>query len=620
MKIDPSKPASATAKPELKSSTSSTQVKSAAKPAVPLPKRPVAAQAPPKLSTLKATPSLSARPTAPVKRTLTSDSNLLKSKTRPPLTKNNLDFKSKMTPSHSNDSMMGSNLNTDAIEILDSNQSCANLFASNDQTSNVLSNYQPKLKSMLTNIHRTSSPIRSPYVDRKSISDSANKTREIDNQNPQNTTIDKPTKEVEEEMKPESEPQTTALVSEPKIEYNAEYFESIELANRDVAYYRALCDFEAKNLSTWISNWSSASVPEDLEGDVRLACGLAKLLIDERCTQFHGLVNQCEQHQNAGQPADSDELPVLCSDLQGFWDMINNQIKDVEKKFSHLDRLKANNFVPIDDLVLKPASKPAKPVKFNVNRNYLKKGQQQGSVENETETTAAPAKKPAVARPNKFAEFRAQMKAQKQQQANTDIIIDIVTTPAKLVITKPSESTAKKSTRRKSRAPILAELNESGEASSNTPHRYNLRSRPSDLIKFDSPLVLSNNLETMPEDEVLHPKITSRKSTAIVVSDFDAENKENEENEDFFAFDKKDIVTWKHNDKLINRLSFLPSYDSPNRPTALLSSNLANLGSGCTPNRNLEVNKRESLLNNSPLLKLAMISGKSKRLSITQNQ
>jgi hypothetical protein len=62
-------------------------------------------------------------------------------------------------------------LNTDVpIEILDSNQSCANLFINNNQTGNPLGSYKPKLKSMLTGVQqRTSSPIRQPLVNQNLV-------------------------------------------------------------------------------------------------------------------------------------------------------------------------------------------------------------------------------------------------------------------------------------------------------------------------------------------------------------------------------------------------------------------------------------------------------------------
>lgn len=82
---------------------------------------------------------------------------------------------------------------------------------------------------------------------------------------------------------------------------------------------------------------------------------MAKLLIDERFVQFIELVDQSEFK--------TGELPVRCSDLQGFWDMVDFQVIDVKKKFKGLEKLKANNYVE-EMVVFKPPAKKAalKPI------------------------------------------------------------------------------------------------------------------------------------------------------------------------------------------------------------------------------------------------------------------
>ena len=95
--------------------------------------------------------------------------------------------------------------------------------------------------------------------------------------------------------------------------------------------------------------------PEDVQGDIRSACGLAKLLIDERFDQFNDLIRQAEEYIESKeappplqQSVNKDEIKVvLTSDLEGFWEMIEIQVKDVESKFEHLTKLKANNYVPL---------------------------------------------------------------------------------------------------------------------------------------------------------------------------------------------------------------------------------------------------------------------------------
>jgi disks large-associated protein 5 len=88
-----------------------------------------------------------------------------------------------------------------------------------------------------------------------------------------------------------------------------------------------------------------------VQGDIRSAIGLAKLLIDERFVQFIELVDQSEFK--------TGDKPVRCSDLQGFWDMVDFQVIDVKKKFSGLEKLKENNYIE-EVVVIKPIKK-AKP-------------------------------------------------------------------------------------------------------------------------------------------------------------------------------------------------------------------------------------------------------------------
>ena len=78
---------------------------------------------------------------------------------------------------------------------------------------------------------------------------------------------------------------------------------------------------------------------------MRSACDLAKLLIGERFAQFVELIDQCDLTTLTAAASDNVK-PVMCSDLQGFWDMVDLQIKDVERRFVRLDRLRDNNFDP----------------------------------------------------------------------------------------------------------------------------------------------------------------------------------------------------------------------------------------------------------------------------------
>ena len=51
---------------------------------------------------------------------------------------------------------------------------------------------------------------------------------------------------------------------------------------------------------------------------IRMTLGQTRLLIAERFKQFEGLVDNCEFKRG--------EKETMCTDLDGFWDMVNFQV------------------------------------------------------------------------------------------------------------------------------------------------------------------------------------------------------------------------------------------------------------------------------------------------------
>ena len=115
-----------------------------------------------------------------------------------------------------------------------------------------------------------------------------------------------------------------------------------------VKHFRSLVESKTKQLLglsdqwTLICNEQVESIPDNTQGDIRSACGLAKLLIEERFKQFSELIGQCEDISR--KIIDPDAKEVKCTDLQGFWEMINHQVLDVEAQFMKLDKIKQNNY------------------------------------------------------------------------------------------------------------------------------------------------------------------------------------------------------------------------------------------------------------------------------------
>ena len=133
---------------------------------------------------------------------------------------------------------------------------------------------------------------------------------------------------------------------------------------RDTQFYRALVSAQTRNLTQLADSYRSLccdnnnnnenvnkdNIAECLRGDMRSACDLAKLLIDERFAQFVELIDQCDLTTLTAAAASDNVKPVMCSDLQGFWDMVDLQIKDVERRFVRLDRLRRDNNFDLNTL------------------------------------------------------------------------------------------------------------------------------------------------------------------------------------------------------------------------------------------------------------------------------
>ncbi|XP_065604105.1 disks large-associated protein 5 [Cyrtonyx montezumae] len=111
----------------------------------------------------------------------------------------------------------------------------------------------------------------------------------------------------------------------------------------DVPYFRNILQSETERLMSHCLQWDGKlelDIPEDAEDLIRTALGQTRLLIAERFKQFEGLVDNCEFKRG--------EKETTCTDLDGFWDMINFQIEDVNKKFDNLQKLEDNKWQPVE--------------------------------------------------------------------------------------------------------------------------------------------------------------------------------------------------------------------------------------------------------------------------------
>ncbi|XP_053836821.1 disks large-associated protein 5 isoform X2 [Vidua macroura] len=124
----------------------------------------------------------------------------------------------------------------------------------------------------------------------------------------------------------------------------------------DVPYFRNILRTETERLLSQCLQWEGnleLDIPEDAKDPIRSTVGQTRLLIGERFKQFEGLVDNCEFKRG--------EKETTCTDLDGFWDMINFQIEDVNKKFDNLVKLQGNEWQPLDVPSKAVAKKKAVP-------------------------------------------------------------------------------------------------------------------------------------------------------------------------------------------------------------------------------------------------------------------
>ncbi|XP_013910242.1 PREDICTED: disks large-associated protein 5 [Thamnophis sirtalis] len=120
----------------------------------------------------------------------------------------------------------------------------------------------------------------------------------------------------------------------------------------DVPYFRNILQSEKEKLMSHCLVWDKTvemDIPEEAKDLVRTTIGQTRLLMAERFKQFEGLIDNCEFRRG--------EKETTCTDLDGFWDMINFQVEDIHKKFENLKKLEVNGWQMVDD------AQPHRPAK-----------------------------------------------------------------------------------------------------------------------------------------------------------------------------------------------------------------------------------------------------------------
>ncbi|XP_069064637.1 disks large-associated protein 5 isoform X1 [Pleurodeles waltl] len=162
--------------------------------------------------------------------------------------------------------------------------------------------------------------------------------------------------EMQQMSEPAVELSVPVAVSETAVVEKMSKHEEIK---HDVPYFRDTLRLEIERLTLLCVHWEQSTemtdgeIPEDAKALIRTTVGQTRLLIAERFKQFEGLVDDCEFKRG--------EKETTCTDLDGFWDMINFQVEDVLKKFADLDKLKENAWQQVN-IQAKKVKKKMAPV------------------------------------------------------------------------------------------------------------------------------------------------------------------------------------------------------------------------------------------------------------------
>ncbi|XP_073845839.1 guanylate kinase-associated family member mars isoform X2 [Musca autumnalis] len=221
----------------------------------------------------------------------------------------------------------------------------------------------------------------------------------------------------------EDDPQAPSTAPEEPTSphYTAEVLRTLEA----VRYFRKQLQDEIDRLHAKCDVWEEYK-NENLEklqavnGDdmIDVTIGQTKLLTSKKFMQFKGLIDRCEARATGinDVPNDGSEKTkdVDATDLEGFWSMLGLQVDNLEKRFTNLERWKANDWQDPDEVKPKPVKSKPK------NLSKVKKA-----------ATGAGKARPNSALQQMLKKMQADMRNKKANNVlvNTD---DVVLTPSKV--------------------------------------------------------------------------------------------------------------------------------------------------------------------------------------------
>ncbi|XP_078053230.1 uncharacterized protein LOC144478824 isoform X2 [Augochlora pura] len=115
---------------------------------------------------------------------------------------------------------------------------------------------------------------------------------------------------------------------------------SSEEEERTAQYFYFLLNKEKDRLNELCDKWSAikeeSNITEDNRYHIHQAIGQTTLLLTKKFERFRGLVNDCETGKGT--------MLVTCKDLQGFWDIMNMEIKNCDSRFNTLEQLRSRGW------------------------------------------------------------------------------------------------------------------------------------------------------------------------------------------------------------------------------------------------------------------------------------
>ncbi|XP_055950323.1 disks large-associated protein 5-like [Argiope bruennichi] len=169
-----------------------------------------------------------------------------------------------------------------------------------------------------------------------------------------------------------------------------------------IVYFRNLLEKNKAELKSYCEDWKKRSndsdVPEIVCDEIRTTIGLTNLLLQQKLKQFAGLIDDSEFKRG--------EKEITCLDLQGFWDMVYNEVEKIQKRFQSLEKCQQNNWVFVEESIAKKEFKKKLPLTNTVK-------------------IATDSKARALAARQRLAEAKLKMKAQmlKKSEDSTNLQI-----------------------------------------------------------------------------------------------------------------------------------------------------------------------------------------------------